>query len=260
MSEMISDISAAFKERVVGPFFGYIFFYFVLFNWDWIYFFIFSNLTAEQKLNTINITYDYWRVVWVIILGTFTSLFTPFLNLFLKKIHAYAFRKEKEVDYDNENYYDIIKADRELKISLKIKENSTIKNEIEELEKRYTDLNKALDEMALEAKKLTERTSVLTSTKIKLKEEVDELKIESQKLNASTENNKKLSEVIDSKNKEISELNEIIVSNEKMFTDIASVMTEKQHSLNGTSSRTKKVDIFLREYGYKPEKGTILRL
>lgn len=251
MSELLSDVKAVLKERVSGPFFGYIFLSFFLFNWDWIYFFIFSNLSAEQKLNTIGNTYQYTRgFAYPIISGFTLCLAGPFINVFIKKLHSIAVRISKEVDYDNDNSLEAIKADRELKNSLKRQKASIIKSDVDKLEKDHQTLHESTLAMRSEVATLTARRLELLHTEQEINQKINEITIELQEKNATKDNFSRLNNMIEEKSNENINLSSKINNLETMLVDISKYIETKDGSRIESILLNHKVESFLENYGY----------
>ncbi|AVN50852.1 hypothetical protein [Serratia marcescens] len=255
MSELLSDVKAVLKERVSGPFFGYIFLSFFLFNWDWIYFFIFSNLSAEQKLSSIGNTYQYTRgFVYPIISGFTMCLAGPFINVFIKKLHSIAVRISKEIDYDNDNSLEAIKADRELKNSLKRQKASIIKSDVDKLEKDHQTLHESTLAMRSEVATLTARRLELLQTEQELNQKINEITIELQEKNATKDNFSRLNDMIEEKSNENIKLSSKINNIETMLVDISKYIETKDGSRIESILLNHKVESFLGSYGYNKGK------
>ncbi|MGQ5834903.1 hypothetical protein EVY35_20665 [Serratia marcescens] len=256
MSELLSDVKEVIKERVSGPFFGYIFISFFLFNWDWIYFFIFSDLSAEKKLSSIDISYQYSRgLIAPIASGFIMCLAVPFINAFIKKLHSIAVRIIKEIDYDNENALEEIKADRELKNSLKKQKASIISDEVDKLENKYKSLSDSTEALRIETLQLTTRGLELRKDEQLISESIDKLKIALQEKNATAENFERLNGLIKDKNNENTKLSSLLDDLELLMADIAKYIESRDGNRPDSILLTHKVEEALEKYGYKKNKG-----
>ncbi|ENG6110591.1 hypothetical protein ABUV69_005502, partial [Serratia liquefaciens] len=257
MSEMLSDIKIVLKERVSGPFFGYIFISFILFNWDWLYFFIFSDISAEQKLSSISRTYDYFRgILAPVISGFIMCLFSPFINVAIKKLHSIAIRFSKTIDYDNDNdnSLEAIKADRALKNSLKRRKASNINNEIDKLEKQHQKINNEINKINSEITKLTDKRLELRQNEQELNEKINEATLDLQNKNATKENFENMNKMIEEKINENINLSSQLNEFEYMLKDISKYIEIKDGSRVENIALTSKVEGLLEKYGYKNKK------
>lgn len=251
MSELLSDMKTALKERVSGPFFGYIFISFILFNLDWIYFFIFSNSIAERKLSIIGNTYQYTRgFVYPVLSGFAMCLAVPFINLFIKKLHSIVVRVSKEIDYDNDNSLEAIKADRELKNSIKRQKASIIKSDVDKLEKDHQTLHDATLAMRSEVAILTAKRLELRHGEQELTQKINEVTLELQENNATKENFNRLNDMIEEKSNENIKLSSEINNFKSMLGDIVKYIESKNSSNFESDLFNSKVESFLANYGY----------
>lgn len=256
MSEILSDVKEVIKERVSGPFFGYIFISFLFFNWDWIYFFIFSDLSAEKKLSSIGISYQYSRgLIAPIASGFIMCLAVPFINAFIKKLHSIAVRIIKEIDYDNENSLEAIKADRELKNSQKRQKASIISAEVDELESKHKSLTDSTESLRTEMAQLTDKGLELRTHEQEISTNLAKLKIELQEKNATAENFKRLNVLIEEKNNENTKLSSLLDDLELLMGDIAKYIEFRDGNRQDNILLTHKVEKSLEKYGYEKNKG-----
>lgn len=255
MSEILTDVKEVIKERVSGPFFGYIFISFLLFNWDWLYFFIFSDLSAEKKLSSISISYQYFRgIIAPVVSGFIMCLAVPFINAFIKKLHSIAVRIIKEIDYDNENSFERIKADRELENSLKRQKASIISDEMDKLESKYKSLSDSTEALREETSQLTAKGLELRKYENLISEKIGKLKIELQEKNATAENFERLNELIKEKNSENTKLSSALDDLELLMADIAKYIEFRDGNRPDSILLTHKVEEALEKYGYKKNK------
>ncbi|BEN25120.1 hypothetical protein [Serratia marcescens] len=255
MSEILTDVKEVIKERVSGPFFGYIFISFFLFNWDWFYFFIFSDLSAEKKLSSISISYQYFRgIIAPIASGFIMCLAVPFINAFIKKLHSIAVRITKEIDYDNENSLEAIKADRELQNSLKRQKASIISAEVDELENKHKSLTYSTETLRTEVAQLTAKGLELKTHEQVISTSLTKLKIELQNKNATAENFERLNELIKEKNNENIKLSSSLDDLELLMADIVKYIEFRDGNRPDSILLTHKVEEALEKYGYKKNK------
>ncbi|OUI66743.1 hypothetical protein [Serratia marcescens] len=133
MSEIISSIMNGIKERTSGIY-GYLATSLILFNWSNIYFILFSKRTAEQKIVTLYLSFDWlWNFCVPFIIGVILCLLTPLLNSAIKHVHRNAIWWSKRLDFKNDTYSQDLEEGRRLKLEEKRKEAKELDVEISKL-------------------------------------------------------------------------------------------------------------------------------
>ncbi|HEJ1089771.1 TPA: hypothetical protein SLP28_002761 [Serratia marcescens] len=133
MKEIVDDTIEGVKGRLSGLY-GYIATSLFLFNWSNIYFLFFSQKTAEQKLNSLYISFDIWlNLAAPIIFGFFMCALAPYFNSLIKYIHTKAILIDKKIQFENDNYIHRLTLDEELRIDEKKAVSVSLDLEIDSL-------------------------------------------------------------------------------------------------------------------------------
>ncbi|MGQ6557388.1 hypothetical protein ACUND6_04760 [Serratia sp. IR-2025] len=170
--EIKDEVVVALKERISGPL-GYIFFSFAAYNWSWIYFMIFSNKLAENKLSYISSNFPKLSGFgWPILFGIILAVSMPFIKALMLYITAKARNIEDKKNHDIKSYLDnyieetkLELADKRLELTIK---NSKISDLITQRETLDSDIKKnhtTLEELRAEEGHL--RTAINDARRVK---------------------------------------------------------------------------------------------
>ncbi|ENH4383411.1 hypothetical protein ABV531_004961 [Serratia marcescens] len=172
MKEIVDDTIEGVKGRLSGLY-GYIATSLFLFNWSNIYFLFFSQKTAEQKINSLYISFDIWvNLVIPILFGFTMCALAPRINVLMKSIHKKATLDDKKIQFDNDNYIPRLQLDEELRIDEKKAERDSLVLEIESLKETLTIATEHM-ESAIKAKDEVDAQKV--SLMLEISKKQDEL-------------------------------------------------------------------------------------
>lgn len=168
MNEDAEDLKTNLKERVSGPL-AYITSSFIIYNWSWFYFVIFSEKTAEVKISSVIKFFPKLYGIGIpIIFGILLAIGMPFIRLKFKKITALARKLESISDHDEKNAVNNHIADKEIELANKNHELTTksaaiekIKNQREALNKEILSLGNTLETATFEHASINEQVNLL---------------------------------------------------------------------------------------------------
>ncbi|MGQ8705427.1 hypothetical protein ACUTSW_05400 [Serratia sp. TSA_198.1] len=194
MNEEIEDIKKSIKERVSGPL-GYITLSFIVYNWSWFYFLIFSDKMAEVKITSILRFFPKACGIGIpILVGTILAIAMPFVRLKFKQITALARKLESISDHDEKNAVsnhiankDIELANKNFELTTKTAAIEEIKTEREALNSEILSLHGTLETARLDHTKINETVHELKKEKHEL-----EVLIAAKKIDIDTYNDLKI--------------------------------------------------------------------
>lgn len=172
MNDTINDGLNAIKERLTGPL-GYISISFILYNWSWFYYVIFSDKLAEVKIaSVIKFFPIHSGFLYPILFGSAMTLLMPFIAAWIKKATYKAKIIAKKAEKDEEDYAEdysldkkVARVQKEYEATVKTAEIERIKNERDELSAEILQHQKSIEALSLQ--EATLRSSILTATQEK---------------------------------------------------------------------------------------------
>ncbi|MGQ6557389.1 hypothetical protein ACUND6_04765 [Serratia sp. IR-2025] len=173
MSEIISSLITGVKDRTSGVY-GYLTSSFIIFNWDNIYFIIFSDKSAEQKLASISLSFSFWlNLIAPISLGLILCAYTPSIATTIKSLQRKATWRNARLDFQNKYYALDLEHDRNLKIEEKEEKAKKLKDMINTLSSKLEDESEILKKVMEKHEKLKSEEYELA---VSIKNKSDELK------------------------------------------------------------------------------------
>ncbi|CAI1593966.1 hypothetical protein [Serratia quinivorans] len=140
MNEEFEDLKKTAKERITGPL-SYITISFIIYNWAWFYFLIFSNKIAEDKIYFILSFFPKATGTLVPIgIGIFLAILMPITKIVFKKIMTFVRRIDEKIDQDDKNFIDNYVADKKIELANKSHELVTKETAIDDLRNQKTNL------------------------------------------------------------------------------------------------------------------------
>ncbi|MEB6539621.1 hypothetical protein MXM81_11035 [Serratia plymuthica] len=210
MESLKIEVENAIKERFSGPL-GYVSLSFILYHWSWIYFFIFSNLTAEEKINSIQHNFEYTPGILIpLAAGVSLAVISPFLRTMMVYLTSLARKLEDTKKYDIARYLDNYIKNKQAEASLlqlEIERNDGILESLREEKIKLTDDIKLTQE-SIDALH-NEHLSIVNSIN-QAKNESQKIEVSLSTLRASDERYKELLAQISEKHNEISNLKNLI--------------------------------------------------
>ncbi|MFS7190900.1 hypothetical protein AB6864_25335 [Serratia proteamaculans] len=187
MSEIISSVINGVKDRTSGVY-GYLATSFCLFNWSNIYFLFFSKRSAEEKLVSLSLSFEwFWHAVAPFFVGILLCLLTPYISSGIKDLQKRATWWSKRLDFKNDNFSDDLQRERNLKISENKHIASQLETKVENLNSRLASGTEKLNAAISKHSELTSQESSLLS---RIADKTDELqKLE---IKITQENNENL--------------------------------------------------------------------
>lgn len=197
MNETMNDALNAVKLRLTGPL-GYISTSFIIYNWAWFYYLIFSDKPAEVKITTIVNSFPMWSgFIYPIAFGFSITIITtivtvicipiamPYISAKIREITHKARISEKKSDKDEANFAEDYDADKKA-VRVQKEYDTTIKTaEIEKIKKQRDDIAEEISQHQstindLLIQESTLRRGILSATQEKydIEYSISKLKIE----------------------------------------------------------------------------------
>lgn len=141
MENFRSDIQKAFKERAAGPL-GYVTLSFIVYNWAWFYFVIFSSKSAEVKIaGVINGFEKLPGFGWPILAGLALQIGLPYLKMLITFLTSLAKNLENRIEHHSDNYLDNLREKSTLALASKKLEITAAGTKIDNLIQQRDELN-----------------------------------------------------------------------------------------------------------------------
>ncbi|MEX3171588.1 hypothetical protein AB4M04_05775 [Serratia quinivorans] len=104
IEEIKVELEKVVKERAAGPL-GYIALSFIVYNWSWFYFVIFSSKSAEVKISSvINGFQKLPGLGWPIAAGLLIQVGSPYLKTLITYLTSLAKNMDNKLNHNSENY------------------------------------------------------------------------------------------------------------------------------------------------------------
>ncbi|MFS7187712.1 hypothetical protein AB6864_26335 [Serratia proteamaculans] len=156
MENIRTDIEKAVKERAAGPL-GYVTLSFIVYNWSWFYFVLFSSKSAEVKIASVISGFQKWPGFgWPIVVGLALQVGTPYLKMSIAALTSLAKNLEIRIEHYSDNYLELLKektkqllinkrleiTEAGTKIDSLIQERDVLNDEIKRLQEKTNNLRK----------------------------------------------------------------------------------------------------------------------
>ncbi|CAI2140668.1 Uncharacterised protein [Serratia marcescens] len=156
MENIRSDIEKAVKERAAGPL-GYVTLSFIVYNWSWFYFVLFSSKSAEVKIASVISGFQKLPGFgWPILAGLVLQVGTPYLKMLIAFLTSLAKNHEIRMEHYSDNYLELLKEetkqlliDKRLEITAAgtkidnlIQERDGLNDEIKRIQEKINNLRK----------------------------------------------------------------------------------------------------------------------
>ncbi|HAT3712326.1 TPA: hypothetical protein I8583_001173 [Serratia marcescens] len=104
VDEIKVELEKVVKERAAGPL-GYIALSFLVYNWSWFYFIIFSSKSTEIKISSVINGFEKLPGFgWPIVAGLLIQIGTPYLKIVITFLTTLAKNIDNKLNHNSENY------------------------------------------------------------------------------------------------------------------------------------------------------------
>ncbi|HBL7108450.1 hypothetical protein [Serratia marcescens] len=192
MSEIISSIMSGVKDRTSGIY-GYLATSFLIFNWSNIYFLFFSGKTAEQKIVSISLSFNWWlHALAPLLVGLSLCILSPFISTSIKFIQRHAVWWGQRIEFNNLHFTQDLEDERLLKIREKTDEARELEKKLGELNESLKRVQSRFDATAIKHDEMVANEYGLSLAVESKTDEMRKLEIELAKLNQEYGNFEKL--------------------------------------------------------------------
>lgn len=207
MSDPIKDTLDSIKERINAPFFGYVAASLIAFNWSEIYYLVYSNESAEYKINYLISTYDSWKQFWKpVLIGFAVCAISPYISTTIKLIKYLTIYVDERIDANKNNLAKIFQARKDRDIEEILSKKKIYTTEIFNHNQEYEKTREIVLEIRSDHDSAIRIKRELLQENEDLIEKNRSLELEIRTKQATVETNNMLKEAADIYTSEIAEL------------------------------------------------------